>query len=352
MGVLNVTPDSFSDGGRYTSVDDAVAHAADMWAEGADLIDVGGESTRPGADRVEASEEIRRVVPVVESLVAGGIVVSVDTYRAAVAQAALAAGASVINDVSGGLGDPDMGRVARDAGCPWILMHWRGHSRVMQQLTHYEDVVADVRRELLERVDAAEQAGVDPGNLVLDPGLGFAKTAEHNWQLLAHLDALIEINLPVLIGASRKSFLGVLLAGTGGAPRDVGDREHATVAVTTYAALRGVWGVRVHEVRANVDAALAVAAVQHERGSPFPRDCAWCADRRSRRFGRQSRWAGRWCADRRSRRFGRQSRWAGRWCADRRSRRFGRQSRWAGRWCADRRSRRFGRQSRRFPGRR
>ena len=273
MGVLNVTPDSFSDGGRYTSVDDAVAHAADMRAEGADLIDVGGESTRPGADRVEASEEIRRVVPVVESLVAEGIVVSVDTYRATVAQAALAAGASVINDVSGGLGDPDMGRVARDAGCPWILMHWRGHSRVMQQLTHYEDVVADVRRELLERVDAAEQAGVDPGNLVLDPGLGFAKTAEHNWQLLAHLDALIELNLPVLIGASRKSFLGVLLAGTGGAPRDVGDREHATVAVTTYAALRGVWGVRVHEVRANVDAALAVAAVQHERGSPFPRDC-------------------------------------------------------------------------------
>ena len=273
MGVLNVTPDSFSDGGRYTSVDDAVAHAADMWAEGADLIDVGGESTRPGADRVEASEEIRRVVPVVESLVAEGIVVSVDTYRAAVAQAALAAGASVINDVSGGLGDPDMGRVARDAGCPWILMHWRGHSRVMQQLTHYEDVVADVRRELLERVDAAEQAGVDPGNLVLDPGLGFAKTAEHNWQLLAHLDALIEINLPVLIGASRKSFLGMLLARTGGAPRDVGDREHATVAVTTYAALRGVWGVRVHEVRANVDAALAVAAV----------------DRRSRRFGKQSR---------------------------------------------------------------
>jgi dihydropteroate synthase len=266
MGVLNVTPDSFSDGGRYASFDDAVGHAADMWADGADLIDVGGESTRPGANRVEVSEEVRRVVPVVKSLAAQGISVSVDTYRAAVAAAGLAAGARVINDVSGGLGDPDMRRVIRDAGCPWILMHWRGHSRVMQQLAHYDDVVADVRRELLQRVAAAEQAGVDPSRLVIDPGLGFAKTAEHNWELLAHLDALIDTKLPVLIGASRKSFLGSLLADADGKPRDVNQREHATVALTSYAALRGVWGVRVHEVRPNVDAARTIAAVQQRAG--------------------------------------------------------------------------------------
>jgi dihydropteroate synthase len=265
VGVLNVTPDSFSDGGRYTTLDDAIAHAHEMRAEGADLIDVGGESTRPGAQRVDAEEETRRVVPVIEALAGAGFALSVDTYRAEVAEAALKAGAHVVNDVSGGLGDPDMGRVVRDARCPWILMHWRGHSARMQQLAVYDDVVADVRRELSERVDAALAVGVDRTALVLDPGLGFAKTAAHNWQLLARLDALIEVGLPVLVGSSRKSFLGSLLADAGGAARPVGEREDATTALTAYAATQGVWGVRVHEVRPSVDAALAMAAVRSAR---------------------------------------------------------------------------------------
>jgi dihydropteroate synthase len=262
VGVLNVTPDSFSDGGRYATFDDAIAHAHDMLAQGADLIDVGGESTRPGAQRVEAAEEIRRVAPVIEQLASEGVPVSVDTYRAAVAEAALAAGAAVVNDVSGGLGDPDMARVVRDAGCPWILMHWRGHSASMQQLAQYDDVVADVRRELDERVSDALAAGVDADRLVLDPGLGFAKTAAHNWALLAALDTFVASGLPVLVGASRKSFLGALLATRDGSPRPVSEREDATTALTAYAALAGAWGVRVHEVRPAVDAALAVAAIQ------------------------------------------------------------------------------------------
>ncbi|MDT4972503.1 MAG: dihydropteroate synthase [Pseudonocardiales bacterium] len=261
MGVLNVTPDSFSDGGRYASVDDAVAHAVEMRADGADLIDVGGESTRPGAQRVEAAEETRRVLPVVKALAAQGIPISVDTYRASVAAAAIEAGASVVNDVSGGLGDPDMARVVRDAACPWILMHWRGHSASMQQLAHYDDVVSDVRAELSARVDAALAAGVDRDQLVLDPGLGFAKTAAHNWALLASLESLVALGFPVLVASSRKSFLGTLLASADGVPRPVSDREDATTALTAYSALRGVWGVRVHEVRPSVDAALAMAAI-------------------------------------------------------------------------------------------
>jgi len=266
MGVLNVTPDSFSDGGRYATLDDAVEHAVQLRAEGADLIDVGGESTRPGAERVAPEVEASRVLPVIKALAAEGVVVSVDTYRASVAQAALDAGASVINDVSGGLGDPGMSRVARDAGCPWVLMHWRGHSKSMRELAVYGDVVADVRRELLARVEAAVGAGVDPGQLLLDPGLGFAKTAAHDWALLHSLDRFAELGFPLLIGASRKSFLGRLLAGPDGSPRPVDEREDATTAITAYAALNGVWGVRVHDVGASVDAALTVAAIQ--RGTP------------------------------------------------------------------------------------
>jgi len=262
IGVLNVTPDSFSDGGRFTSLDEAVAHGCRLADDGADLVDVGGESTRPGADRVDAAEEERRVIPVIEALVANGIRVSIDTYRAVVAERALAAGASVVNDVSGGLGDPDMAAVVRAAGCPWILMHWRGHSRRMQDLAHYVDVVDDVRRELAERVEAANQAGISSDRIVIDPGLGFAKTAEHNWALLAHLDVLVGFGLPVLIGASRKSFLGRVLADPAGTPRPVGERESATVALTAYAATQGAWGVRVHDVRANVDAARTIAAVR------------------------------------------------------------------------------------------
>jgi dihydropteroate synthase len=265
VGVLNVTPDSFSDGGRYTSVDDAVAHAYAMRRAGADLIDVGGESTRPGARRVDADEEKRRVLPVIGELAAAAVPMSIDTYRASVAAAALNAGVGVVNDVSGGLADPEMAAVVRDAGCPWILMHWRGHSEHMQELARYDDVVKDVRVELLARVDAAVAAGVDEARLVIDPGLGFAKTAAHNWALLAGIDSLVEIGPPVLVASSRKSFLGALLAAADGTPRPVGDREDATTALTAYCALRGVWGVRVHEVRPTVDAALAIAAVQHGR---------------------------------------------------------------------------------------
>jgi dihydropteroate synthase len=265
MGVLNVTPDSFSDGGRYADLDAAVEHARRMTEQGADLIDVGGESTRPGAHRVSADEEARRVLPVIELLAAEGIAVSVDTYRAAVAELALASGAQVVNDVSGGLGDPDMARVIRDAGCPWIMMHWRGHSDRMADLAHYEDVVADVRSELLNRIDDALAAGVDSEQLALDPGLGFAKTAAHNWALLAHLEVFTTLDMPLLLGASRKSFLGSVLADHAGQPRPTSGREDATTALTMFAALNGAWGVRVHDVRPNVDAAIVAAAIRSAR---------------------------------------------------------------------------------------
>jgi dihydropteroate synthase len=201
------------------------------------------------------------VLPVIRELAAAGVPLSIDTYRAEVAAAALAAGVRVVNDVSGGLADPGMAAVVRDAGCPWILMHWRGHSERMQELAVYDDVVAEVRRELADRVDAAVAAGVDASCLLIDPGLGFAKTAAHNWALLAALDRLVATGLPVLVASSRKSFLGRLLADPDGKPRSVGEREDATTALTAYCALRGAWGVRVHEVRPSVDAALAMAAI-------------------------------------------------------------------------------------------
>ena len=262
VGVLNVTPDSFSDGGRYDSLDAAIAHGVQMRDEGADLVDIGGESTRPGARRVAAEEEKRRILPVIEALAAEGVALSVDTYRAAVADAALAAGATVVNDVSGGLGDPDMAAVVRAAGCPWILMHWRGHSERMNELARYDDVVRDVHDELRARVDAALAAGIDPEKIVIDPGLGFAKTGAHNWALLAALDSFVATGWPVLVAASRKSFLGRLLAGADGTPRPVGEREDATTAITAHCAAHGAWGVRVHEVRRSMDAVLAAAAIQ------------------------------------------------------------------------------------------
>ncbi|MEV1144817.1 dihydropteroate synthase [Micromonospora sp. NPDC049799] len=254
MGVLNVTPDSFSDGGRYADLDAAVGHGVRLRAEGAHLVDVGGESTRPGADRIDAETEATRVLPVVRELVAAGVPVSIDTSRASVAEAALAAGAVVVNDVSGGLADPDMARVVRDAGCPWVLMHWRGHSRHMGELARYRDVVADVRAELAERVDEALRAGVAADRIVIDPGLGFAKTAEHNWELSARLPELLDLGFPLLFAASRKSYLGRLLAGPDGAPRPTEGREVATVATTLLAVAAGAWGVRVHDVRATTDA--------------------------------------------------------------------------------------------------
>jgi dihydropteroate synthase len=260
MGVLNVTPDSFSDGGRYTDLAAAVEHGLAIHAAGADLVDVGGESTRPGADRVEAAQEAARVLPAIRELAAAGVPVSVDTTRASVAEAAIEAGAVLVNDVSGGLADPDMAKVLAAAKLPWVLMHWRGHSRDMQRLASYQDVVAEVVAELSARVDAAVSAGVDPRRLVVDPGLGFAKTAAHNWALLARLDELHALGLPVLVASSRKSFLGRLLAAPGGTPRPVDEREDATVATTVLAALTGVWGVRVHEVRPSLDAIEVVRA--------------------------------------------------------------------------------------------
>ncbi|TDC28591.1 dihydropteroate synthase [Micromonospora sp. 15K316] len=264
MGVLNVTPDSFSDGGRYADLDAAVGHGVRLHAEGAHLIDVGGESTRPGADRVDPETEAARVVPVIRELSTAGVPVSIDTTRARVADAALTAGAAVVNDVSGGLADPDMARVVRDAGCPWVLMHWRGHSRGMRELAHYTDVVADVRAELAQRVDAALRAGVAADRIVVDPGLGFAKTAAHNWQLSARLPELLDLGYPLLFGASRKSYLGRLLAAPDGTPRPPGDREAATVATSVLAVAAGAWGVRVHDVRATVDA----LAVWRATGGP------------------------------------------------------------------------------------
>ncbi|GIE79913.1 dihydropteroate synthase [Actinoplanes philippinensis] len=264
MGVLNVTPDSFSDGGRYTDVDAAVQHGAGLFREGAHVIDVGGESTRPGAERVDAETEIARVVPVIERLFAQGVPVSVDTTRAAVAEAALTAGAAIVNDVSGGLADPGMAAVVAAAGCPWILMHWRGHSRDMQKLAVYRDVVTEVRDELRARADAAIAAGVDPGRIVLDPGIGFAKLPEHNWALSARLDVLTGLGFPVLFAASRKTYLGRLLAGPDGTPRPPEGREAATLATSLLAVASGAWGVRVHEVGATADA----LAVWRATGSP------------------------------------------------------------------------------------
>ncbi|ONI78854.1 dihydropteroate synthase [Actinosynnema sp. ALI-1.44] len=259
MGVLNVTPDSFSDGGRYLSVDDALRHAHQMWDAGADLIDVGGESTRPGAERVAADVEIGRIEPVIKELTAAGVRISVDTTRARVAEAALAAGATVVNDVSGGLADKDMASVVADAGVPWILMHWRGHSKDMNSLAEYGDVVAEVRAELCQRVDAALAAGVAHDAIAIDPGLGFAKRAPHDWALLRRLDVFIDLGYPVLVGASRKRFIGRLLADEDGTPRPPDGREDATAAISTMAAAKGVWGVRVHDVVRSLDAVRVVA---------------------------------------------------------------------------------------------
>jgi dihydropteroate synthase len=264
MGVLNVTPDRFSDGGRYADLDSAVAHAVELITEGADLVDIGGESTRPGARRIDAETEIARVVPVIRELAAAGVAMSIDTTRASVAAAALAAGVSVVNDVSGGLADPAMASVVADAGVAWVLMHWRGHSDRMQDLATYTDVVVEVADELRQRVDAAVGAGVDPGRLILDPGLGFAKRAEHNWRLSAHLDAIVALGFPVLVGTSRKSYLGALLADAGG-PRPTGGREYATVAANILAVQAGAWGVRVHDVRATVDAFAVLEATRRAR---------------------------------------------------------------------------------------
>jgi dihydropteroate synthase len=266
MGVVNVTPDSFSDGGAWFETGAAVAHGLKLAAEGADIVDVGGESTRPGADRVDEAEELRRVGPVIAELARAGLAVSVDTMRAGVAEFALEAGARMVNDVSGGRSDPRLPRVVAEAGVPYAIMHSRGASRDMQQRAIYEDVVREVRDELRQRVDAVMAAGVDPSAIIVDPGIGFAKLPHHNWTILARLGEIsclgAEAPFPVLIGASRKSFLGWLLAGPDGQPRPAAQRDDATTAVSALAAVAGAWCVRVHAVAANADA-VRVAARWH-----------------------------------------------------------------------------------------
>lgn len=264
MGVVNVTPDSFSDGGRWIESDAAVAHGRQLAADGALVVDVGGESTRPGATRPSTDEELRRVVPVVQALAAEGVVVSVDTMRAEVAEAALAAGGAIINDVSGGLADPQMPDLVARSGAPFVVMHWRGHAHDMQTRAHYDDVVGEVCSELTERVDALLAAGADREQLVLDPGIGFAKTAEHNWQLLAGLEQVVDLGYPVLLGTSRKGFLGKV-GRTEGQERALDARAVVTAATSVRAARAGVWCVRVHDVVATVDAIDVAAALGEVR---------------------------------------------------------------------------------------
>ncbi|MEV8530640.1 dihydropteroate synthase [Streptomyces sp. NPDC051211] len=263
MGVVNVTPDSFSDGGRWFDTTAAVKRGLDLVAQGADLVDVGGESTRPGASRVDADEELRRVVPVVRGLVSEGVTVSVDTMRAAVAEQAVAAGAALVNDVSGGLADPGMIPAVAAAGVPFVVMHWRGFSEGMNSLAVYEDVIGEVTAELRTRIDAVIAGGIAPERLVVDPGLGFAKQAEHDLALVAHLRELRALGFPLLVAASRKRFLGRVLAGDGRTdPPPARERDAATAAVSAIAAHEGAWAVRVHEVRATADAVRVARAVE------------------------------------------------------------------------------------------
>jgi dihydropteroate synthase len=271
MGVVNVTPDSFSDGGTWFEPEAALEHGLALVAEGADVVDVGGESTRPGAERPSPDEELRRVLPTVEGLVAAGACVSVDTMRAEVATAAVEAGAQLVNDVSGGRADPRMLEVVAGLGVAYVCMHWRGHARTMQGRATYDDVVTDVARELSEQVTLARQAGIRDDRLVVDVGFGFAKTGAHSWELLDRFDELASLGLPQLVGVSRKAFLGSLLAGPDGVPRSPQGRDDATVALTTLLARQGVWGVRVHAVRANRDAVEVVRRLSTERTSAVGR---------------------------------------------------------------------------------
>ncbi|MFH8929885.1 dihydropteroate synthase [Streptomyces pristinaespiralis] len=264
MGVVNVTPDSFSDGGRWFDTTAAIKRGLELVAEGADLVDVGGESTRPGASRVDEEEELRRVVPVVRGLAAEGVTVSVDTMRAAVAEQAVAAGAVLVNDVSGGLADPRMVPVVAATGAPFVVMHWRGFSEDMNSRAVYGDVVAEVVAELRARMEAVVEGGIAPERLVVDPGLGFAKQAEHDLALVAHLAELRALGRPVLVAASRKRFLGRVLAEDG-PPPPARERDAATAAVSAIAANEGAWAVRVHEVRATADAVRVARAVEGAR---------------------------------------------------------------------------------------
>ncbi|GGB75399.1 dihydropteroate synthase [Knoellia flava TL1] len=254
MGVVNVTPDSFSDGGEWFEPEAAIAHGRELIAAGADLIDVGGESTRPGAERPAVEEELRRVVPVVRALAAEGAVISIDTMRACVAGAAVEAGAAIVNDVSAGLADGDMAALVAQAGIPFIAMHWRGHSTDMQSRAVYDDVVDDVCRELRQRVEALQESGIRAEDIILDPGFGFAKTAAHNWALLNRLDEVVALGHPVLVGASRKTFLGRVGQPPGADPRPPAERDLSTAVTSFHAARCGAWAVRVHDVASTTEA--------------------------------------------------------------------------------------------------
>jgi dihydropteroate synthase len=253
MGILNVTPDSFADGGRFESFDSALNRGLEMLSEGVDIIDVGGESTRPGSHAISADEELRRVIPVIEALAANGAVLSIDTKRAHTALMAVRAGARIVNDVSAGLSDPQMLSIVATLGCPYIAMHTRGESADMQFRAVYDDVVGEVVSELQARAEASLKAGISLENLILDPGIGFAKESEHNWQILNHLEAFVAMGFPILIGASRKRFLGKLVEAA-----NTDERESATIALTALLAKKGIWGVRVHSVKPHRDA-IAVA---------------------------------------------------------------------------------------------
>jgi dihydropteroate synthase len=257
MGVLNLTPDSFSDGGRFNDPTIATNHALQMIQDGADIIDIGGESTRPGSERISVQEELDRVLPVISALAGSGAAISIDTMRVEVARAAVDAGSCMVNDVSGGKSDPEMLGFVATLNTPYILMHWRGPSNIMNTLTDYNDVVADVAREISNQVDVAVAAGIARERIAIDPGIGFAKTVDQNWPILKHLDVLEGLGLPILMGASRKKFLGELLAKDGIA-RDSDERESATTAISTLMAVRGIWAVRVHEVKSTRDAIAVV----------------------------------------------------------------------------------------------
>ena len=256
MGILNVTPDSFADGGRYSTTELALRRAEEMINEGVEIIDVGGESTKPGADRITQAEEVARVIPVIKELVKKDIPISIDTTRASVAEQAIKLGVSFVNDVSGGLADPDMYElIAKNPKVQYIIMHWRAHSKTMQEHATYKDVVKEVKEELEERIESAIAAGVHPEQIIVDPGLGFAKLPEHNWELLRNIDRIALLGYPILIGASRKRFLGELTGAT-----NPDDREAASIAVTAMVAKQGVWGVRTHSVKPHRDAIATVSS--------------------------------------------------------------------------------------------
>ena len=259
MGVLNVTPDSFADGGRHFEFGAALARAKEMLAEQADIIDVGGESTRPGAERISLAEERDRVIPIIVELVALAATVSIDTTRAEIAQQAIASGATIVNDISGGLADPKMAPlIASHPSVQYVVMHWRGESKDMQSRAIYKDVVREVKEELEERISSLISVGVKPEQIIVDPGIGFAKSGEHNWELLRNIDRIQLLGYPVLIGVSRKRFLGDLV-GAG----EPDEREAATLAITTEMAAKGVWGIRTHSVKPHVD---AIKVVKELRG--------------------------------------------------------------------------------------